>query len=203
MANVSRRYETFLRKRVHHTNTSSMSGGSTTSLFYRDLGLSREEARRLWAKILGAEPAVFPCLDLIICAICRSLRTAVWECSASETERRPDRTRSKTDRSTSLGSRKPRVRGREIPPPPGFYTLIRTHLNDRLLADCCASNASLQHLLHVRIMYALSATARVVRARRRFVHLVLSRARSTPPAPPALGFARASPRDGQIAIAHP
>ena len=131
MANVSRRYETFLRKRVHHTNTSSMSGGSTTSLFYRYLGLSREEARRLWAKILGAEPAVFPCLDLIICAICRSLRTAVWECSASETERRPDRTRSKTDRSTSLltslGSRKPRVRGREIPPPPRFlYTHTHT-----------------------------------------------------------------------------
>ena len=38
-----------LRKRVQHTNTSSMSGGSTTSLFYRARG-----GRRLWAKILGA-----------------------------------------------------------------------------------------------------------------------------------------------------
>ena len=46
-----------LRKRVKHTNTSSMNGGSTTSLFYRDLGarwLARGGRR---AKALGKNPS--------------------------------------------------------------------------------------------------------------------------------------------------
>ena len=45
----------YLRKRVQHTNTYSLSGGSTTSLFYRDLGVNLG-ARWGWLTRGGRRP---------------------------------------------------------------------------------------------------------------------------------------------------
>ena len=53
IAQPGRIVQYILRKLVQHTNTSSMSGDSTTSLFCRDPGSA------LWAKILGEERPVF------------------------------------------------------------------------------------------------------------------------------------------------